>query len=609
GVSTHQITVAAGDTMSFNLTFHPGAVNTGLRGTLTVTKNNTDCHKTLGLYGVGTGNVSAALVADPHEFSFGTLAVGQDTCKRIVITNTSNDGVMNFTGGLVCSNPDFTVTGWDPPSVILPGASVAITICYKPTKPGTQTTCSWQIKYSTPSNGDGSLSISFSGSSAADHNNNDSTVLTSDPHEFTFGTVPADSEVCRSVIVSNRTNQYAIITSWNTCENKDFSINPAFNGTDTLAPGSSMTFTICYTPHEANIQGTCTLTLHYIMNGTDGNTLSIGFGGNSSTNHGTSDSCMQTEQGDNSKDAVVIGGSAEQTLYLINKSDNDIIVNSAAIVGANASVFAITGPAFPITVPKNSNNTAMTYTFAPPSNNNGTYVFTAGVNFSLSGTNLHCSTVEGHLVGHVVHDGNTTDSTVRPLFPTEHRTLGIEGRGDRVTTTFYFTNNLQVDATVNSVKLANGTYFSIQSMTPSPAPFVLHPGDNLTVVIVYTATDNLVHHDTLLIDANHNLMATAFDLQGVQLAAGVPNALPSGVAINVSPNPASSYVNVDMTGVRTADVQVIDLLGNVVTTAKASASWKWNASNFVSGSYIVRIAGQASTGEQFVTSKRIVVSK
>ncbi|MFI5263727.1 MAG: T9SS type A sorting domain-containing protein, partial [Candidatus Kapaibacterium sp.] len=208
-----------------------------------------------------------------------------------------------------------------------------------------------------------------------------------------------------------------------------------------------------------------------------------------------------------------------------------------------------------------------------------------------------------------VHSVNTTDTVVRPLFPTEPRTLGLEGNGATVSTTFYFSNNLNVDCTVNKVYLASGIYFKISSTNPSPTPFVLHPGDNLSVVVTYTATDNHVHHDSLMIDANHNLKAQGFELQGVQVAAKVPNALPSGVAINVSPNPASTYLTVNMAGIRSADIQVIDLLGNIVSSAKSSTIWKWNASSADAGSYIVRISGESTSGEQFVASKRVIVSK
>jgi hypothetical protein len=250
----------------------------------------------------------------------------------------------------------------------------------------------------------------------------------------------------------------------------------------------------------------------------------------------------------------------------------------------------------------------LTYTFPPVSSTREAYKST--VILGLTGDSLHCETVTGVLIGFVTHSITTVDTVVRPLFPTERRTLGLEGNGATVTTTFYFTNNLNVDCTVNRIYLAEGKFFTISSYNPAPTPFVLHPGDKLTVVITYTSTDHFVHHDALIIDANHQLQSQSFDLQGVLTpSSSVSNILPADVAISVSPNPASSYLTVDIAGVRSANIEVIDMLGEVIMTSTANRVWKWNVSNISQGSYIVRVAGESINGEKFVTSKRIIVTR
>jgi hypothetical protein len=608
-INHSEFTLVNGDTASVVITFHPGQpANVTLTGSLTILKLNTDCHQSLNLTGTVTGTTNGGdiLVADPHEFSLGPVALGSDSCKYVTVTNTTHSTVI-ITGWTRCDNTDFSiVASFDGQDTLLAGATAKFKVCYTPNSAHLQASCSITLSYlELDPLSDGHIVISFSGSVKTSSGGD--AILVADPHEFSFGTVDAGTTVCHDVIVTNRSHSAVVVTNWNTCDNKDFSVSPAFDHADTLAAGSSMTFTICYTPHEANLQAGCTLVVHYLTIDPSGDgSITINFGGNSVTNTQHDTSCLHTEQGHNYHDAIVVGGTADHTLYLINNSSNAITVNSATISGTDAGVFSVSST-LPITVPAHTSNTTLMYTFAPTSNSK--VEFTATITLALSGDNLGCHSVEGHLIGYVVHHGNTTDSVVRPLFPDEHRTLGIEGNGERTSVTFYFTNNLDVDCTVNKVYLADGTYFTISSTTPSPTPFVLHPGANLMVVVTYTATDNLVHHDHLMIDANHNLQEQDFDLQGVNAAASVPNALPSGVAINVSPNPASNYLTVNMAGVRMADIQVIDLLGNTVTTAKANTTWKWNASNAVAGSYIVRIAGESTSGEQFVASKRIVVSK
>ena len=606
-----QFIIHAHDTVSVIITFAPtqGSNSTTVSGNIRFAKHETDCRQYLGLFGTitGTTNGGDVLVANPHEFSFGAIALGTDSCRYVTVTNTTHSTVI-ITGWTRCDNNDFSITpSFDGRDTIPAGGAVHFRICYTPNSAHLQASCSITITYlSLDPVADGHIVISFSGSVKT--NTGGDAPLVADPHEFSFGTVDAGMTVCHDVIVTNRSHSAVIVTNWNTCDNKDFSISPAFNHADTLAAGSSMTFTICYTPHEANLQASCNLIVHYLRIDPSGDgSITIYFNGNSVTNTQHDSSCLHTEQGHNYHDAIVVGGTADHTLYLINNSPNAITVNSATISGTDAGVFSVSST-LPITVPAHSTSTTLMYTFAPTSNSKAE--FTGTITLALSGDNLSCHSVDGHLIGYVVHHGTTTDTVVRPLFPDEHRTLGIEGSANRqASVSFYFTNNLTVDCTVNKVYMADGTYFIVSSTTPSPTPFVLHPGANLTVVVTYTATDNLVHHDQLMIDANHNIQAQAFDLQGLNVTAGVSASLPSGVAINVSPNPASNYLTVDMAGVRMADVQVIDLLGKTVTSAKASTTWKWNASSAVAGSYIVRIAGESISGQSFVASKRIVLSK
>lgn len=615
-VNHTQITLHAGDTASveIGITFHPGSTARGsVEGKLTITKANTDCNLSLGLIGsVTVNNSTDALVADPHEFSFGAVALDTTPpCQYITVTNKTNSPVI-ITGWDRCDNNDFSINASFTALDTLPGGqAVHFKVCYTPNSAHLQATCSITIHYITtdPVSDGHTTVISFGGSVKTTTNGGDA-ALVADPHEFNFGTVAVGTKVCHDIIVTNKSTATLLnFTQFvKNCDNPDITITPGMF--DIFAPGTSKTVTICFTPSRAGEQLSCSYSLKYSNPNTshDGS-LVIYFSGNSGTDSNTTHHtvCLHTEQGANYHDAVVVGGTAEHTLYLINTSSFAITINSATITGVNANLFAVTST-LPLTVPANSTNTTLTYTFSPVSNSSEG--FKAELNLNISGDSIQCEHATGVLIGFVVHSNANMDSTVRPLFPNEKRTLGVEGNGRVTSTTFYFTNNLSVDCTVNKVYLADGTFFTITSTIPTPTPFVLHPGDNLTVVVTYTATDNLVHHDHLMIDANHNLQAQDFDLQGVQLtAASVTNVLPAGVAISVSPNPASNYLTVDMAGIRSADVQVIDLLGKTVAATKSNTTWRWNASNFTAGSYIVRVAGESMNGEQFVASKRVIVSK
>src|SRR4051812_9389269 len=57
GINHNHITLGAGDTTSVVITFHPGSTASGIvTGYLTITKDGTDCHATLGLSGTVQSN-------------------------------------------------------------------------------------------------------------------------------------------------------------------------------------------------------------------------------------------------------------------------------------------------------------------------------------------------------------------------------------------------------------------------------------------------------------------------------------------------------------------------------------------------------------------------
>jgi hypothetical protein len=613
-----QFTIYGHDTVSVVITFAPlQGPGTSVNASIRFAKHGTDCRQYFNLYGTITGSTGGGhdkvVTLSPSPEDFPAVAAGKDTCLPFYLVNYTGGQVKIESITFLHGNPDFKIDPAFNGATMDSGGYYRFMVCSIGDANHTEFSDSLVVKYSD-GNGLHTINDLLVGHTAANTTGGGTgDILVADPHAFSFGTVGVDSSVCRSVIVTNKSTSIStVLTGWHICDGSSFKLSPAFSGADTLAPGASKTFEICYQPLQSDSGAkTCSLTVNYLRTDSSSDTKSVlvsFYGVKAGSNTGGSPACIRTEQGSNYHDAVVVGGSAQHTLYLINAGTTSITLNTFDIYGPDASSFSIDSKQFPITVPANSSTTTLLYTFSPTSSSKTE--FNARAAFSLSGDRpQNCDSAYAYLIGYAVHSVNTVDTVVRPLFPNESRTLGLEGNGSTVSTTFYFTNNYISDCTVNKIWLTDTKYFSITSTNPSPTPFVLHPGDNLTVVVAYSATDNHVHYDSLMIDANHNLQAQSFQLQAVQITAGVPNALPSGVAINVSPNPASAYVSVDMAGVKSADVQIIDLLGNIVTTAKSSSSWRWNASNAVSGSYIVRISGQSIDGEQFVASKRIIVSK
>ena len=99
-----------------------------------------------------------------------------------------------------------------------------------------------------------------------------------------------------------------------------------------------------------------------------------------------------------------------------------------------------------------------------------------------------------------------------------------------------------------------------------------------------------------------------YELVGTVAASGVANSLPSDVSFTITPNPATDYVNIISSGIRTAEIGIYDLLGKEIASSKTT-NWKWDASSIATGSYIVRLTGESIGGDPFVLSRRIIISR
>ena len=297
--------------------------------------------------------------------------------------------------------------------------------------------------------------------------------LTIDPQGFEFGAVVQGTTACHTVTVTNSSHtQNITITGWSlSTANNEVTVTPG-SSTQNLQPNGALSLQICYTPDGTHDGFQNALLISYTAAGHDTSVHSVhvGFSGSlhhtdtthhddtthhsDDTTHHSGDTthhdhhCLIVHQGDGSNDPVVIGATAEHTIYLINPTNFDITVTDAQIGGNQTGIFTITST-LPILVPANTSTTALTYNFTPDAS--GHHIFSADLTLTLSGDSLGCQTVMGQVIGYPVlqHDpsGHNTDTVVHHLFPTEHRTLGIEGNGNHTSMTFYFTNNLNVDAT------------------------------------------------------------------------------------------------------------------------------------------------------------------
>ncbi|HYM36189.1 MAG TPA: T9SS type A sorting domain-containing protein, partial [Steroidobacteraceae bacterium] len=434
--------------------------------------------------------------------------------------------------------------------------------------------------------------------------------ITIEPHELVFDDATQGVDTCGHFTINNTSGDVAVITNIALVNSfKDLHISPAFSSPVTLKPGEYYQFTVCYTGDSTMNIDSAQVLINSTYNASAHEAIVLVSG---SVKHivttPPSPVCLETEQEKNYLDPVLIGTTATHTFHLLNNTGHDITVTSVIIADSNATIFSVTST-FPIVVPSHSSDKVLTYTFSPTSDFGKTYYDYSSAVLELEGDSIGCREVGTELVGIVVNP-NGNDTTTRPIFPSDARSLAIAGNGKPQSQRFTFENNLNVSCTIKSVRLADGTYFKIDDYNPSPLPATIGAGGNFSVSITYTATDKLVHTDSLIIEADHQLTSNIITIRGKQMqTASVETALPSGVTISVLPNPATTNVSVTLSDVRSATITVYDLLGRLVTSANAGQHWTWDASNVIAGSYIIRVNGESASGESFVSSKRIIVTK
>jgi hypothetical protein len=225
-------------------------------------------------------------------------------------------------------------------------------------------------------------------------------------------------------------------------------------------------------------------------------------------------------------------------------------------------------------------------------------------------------TVETH--GH--HDNDSTDvddSTDHALFGGGIQSILVKSHGDQATISIRFTNNLTSAVTITNISLASGENFTIVSGAPTVMnPLTLASGAGITMKIAFNTTDHNIHNDQLMIESNGTQTLNTIMLQGMQLAAAsVSGSLPAGVRITAMPNPMTSSLKIDLSGVNSASVAMFDMLGKQVFSSPIhSNEWIWNGTAsdgapLLTGSYIIRVNGISAEGAPFVSTQKIILQR
>lgn len=451
--------------------------------------------------------------------------------------------------------------------------------------------------------------------------------LVIDPMQYNFPQTEIGKENCKDFYIVNKGTTSAWVSGWDllTEFTSEFMIDPTTTDVKEIKPGEKLAVNVCYTPTQDGIYPSGYLQVNYSFDQeTTMAKIKAWFGTKKQNNDTTfNKSCLkQTEAGmDAWRGQVKLDSTGNRVLTVTNPSGSPITITSVKLDGEDAKAFTIDLD-FPATVAANS-TLEIPFTFTPYANADGSSreKYFAYAIFTLDGGSANiCKEFKAMLYGYsiFIHNGDkdpNNNGVGIPIFGNEKTTVGLSNRGVKESYTLLFYNNLDVDLTVKEVYMKGGEYFKVTETSPAATPFVLKPGEEMTVTISYESTDKLIHKDALVIVADKSLDVIEIALEGGDFTAlAVKPILPAGVAVFISPNPSQSDVKVDLAGTSSATIEVLDMLGNLVARGVTSGDWVWNGKTIVgsvatNGAYIIRIAGTSISGETFITSKRVILQK
>jgi hypothetical protein len=192
------VTLTAGQTISVPVSFMPTAPGS-VTGSLSfsITDAGTTGTVAAGLQGTG---IKPGFTASPASVDFGQVPVGNSKSLTVTFTNTgaSDETVTAVTA----PSAPFTATGLPSTgTVVTPGQSIAVSVTYKPTTTGSNTS---SVKISGP-DGTGTAALDGSGVTGT-------AKLSISPTALDFGSVPVGLSATQTLTIANTGNLDVTIT-------------------------------------------------------------------------------------------------------------------------------------------------------------------------------------------------------------------------------------------------------------------------------------------------------------------------------------------------------------------------------------------------------------
>lgn len=294
---------------------------------------------------------------------------------------------------------------------------------------------------------------------------------------------------------------------------------------------------------------------------------------------------------------VMLGQSAEGSIYLLNQTDKAITITGATIAGTRPDRFTMKTP-FPYTIDARA-KTELRVVFTPQEEGQNS----AEMELALQSEVSNCTSAIVQLTGWTTD--KVKDNSRYPIFASEKKAIGIEWGPNVIMQKVIFNNNLDHEVEIKQVKLRDGIDFRIVQSTPT-VPCMLKPDESLILVLATGMDGKPYFTDQVIFVTSEDAAGEQkYDLQGVAQSS-VDDAANREIELSVGPNPAVNELNISLGNASIANISIHDIAGKEVANFDGVQS-TWHTSGHASGVYFVTATGKTVSDKSFTVTRSVIV--
>ncbi len=232
------VTIAAGQTLAFNVVFSP--TQSGLTsGSLVFASNASNAQSTsVPLAGTGVSSAAGKLIVSPTSLSFGSVNVGSSTTQPSSLSATGGSVTISAETN---NNPQFQITGISLPVTIAAGQTLPFAVVFSPTQSGST---SGSLVFASNATNAQSTSVPLAGTGVSSV----AAKLIVSPTSLSFGSVNVGSSTTQPSSLS--------ATGGNVTISAETNNNPQFQITGvslpvTIPAGQTVGFDVVFSPTQS----------------------------------------------------------------------------------------------------------------------------------------------------------------------------------------------------------------------------------------------------------------------------------------------------------------------------------------------------------------------